>query len=192
MDTADGVKGFLSNRNLAAQNVTSLNISYPFQYKSYSLFASLNGYYSKYSATYGAGRDLNVDVWAANIFVQNSLNLGKGWNVELSGFYTTPSIWQGSLKSASMWSADAGLQKSFANGKASVKASVSDLFNSLKWKATSDFAGQKTWVSGKQETRQAKVSFTWRFGNKGLKAARQMQSGSEEESRRVQSSSLGH
>ncbi|HEX2533513.1 MAG TPA: TonB-dependent receptor [Chitinophagaceae bacterium] len=192
VDTADGVKGFLSNRNLTAQNIANLNISYPFQYKSYSLFGSLNGYYSKYSASYGAGRDLNEDVWAANIFVQNSLNLGKGWNAELSGFYTTPSIWQGSLKSASMWSADAGLQKSFLNGKASVKASVSDLFNSLKWKATSDFAGQKSRVSGKQETRQAKVSFTWRFGNKDIKAARQMQSGSEEESKRVQSSNLGH
>ncbi len=192
VDTADGVKGYLSNRNLAAQDITSLTVSYPFQYKQYSLFANVNSYYSKYSASYGAGRDLNLDQYGATVFLQNSMRFGKGWTGELSIFYTTPSIWQGSMKAASMWSADAGVQKQLLQGKANVKVAVSDLFNTLKWSANSDFAGQKIWVSGKQETRQFKVSFTYRFGNSQVKASRQLQSGTEEENKRVQSNGLGH
>ncbi|RAJ75703.1 outer membrane receptor protein involved in Fe transport [Chitinophaga dinghuensis] len=192
VDTADGVKGYLSNRNLAAQDITSLNISYPFQYKQYSLFANVNSYYSKYSASYGEGRDLRLDQYGANIFLQNSMRFGKGWTGEASVFYTTPSIWQGSMKAAAMWSADAGVQKQLLQGKATVKLAVSDLFNTLKWSANSDFAGQKIWVSGKQETRQFKVSFTYRFGNSQVKAAKQVQSGTEEENKRVQSNGLGN
>ncbi|MBV8255149.1 MAG: TonB-dependent receptor [Chitinophaga sp.] len=192
VDTADGVKGYLSNRNLASQDITNISISCPFQYKSYSLFANVNSYYSKYKASYGAGRDLNLEVYGANVFLQNSIRFGKGWNGEVSIFYTTPSIWQGSMKAASIWSADAGLQKQLLQGKATVKVSVNDLFNTMKWSAHSDFAGQRIWASGKQETRQFKVSFTYRFGNSQVKASKQVQSGTEEESKRVQSNGLGH
>ncbi len=190
VDTADGTKGFLSNRNLATQNITSLNISYPFQYKAYSLFVNVNGYHSKFKANYGKDRSVDMKVWAANIFLQNSVRFGKGWNAELSGFYTTPSIWQGSMRSSSIWSADIGLQKQVIKGKGTIKASVSDVFNSLKWTASSDFAGQKIYVSGKQESRQFKLSFQYRFGNASNKSNRQNSGGSEEESRRVQSAGL--
>lgn len=191
VDTADGVKGFLSNRNLATQNITNLNLSYPFQYKAYSLFVNVNGYHSKFRANYGERRSVNMKVWAANIFIQNSIKFGKGWNAELSGFYTTPTIWQGSMKASQIWSADIGLQKQIIRGKGIIKASVSDVFNMLKWSATSNFAGQQIQVSGKQETRQFKLSFQFRFGNGNNKPVKTSANGSEEESKRVQSAGLG-
>ncbi len=192
IDTAAGLKGFLSNRNLGAQDITNLNINYSFQYKAYSLFANMNGYHSKYKASYGAGRDIDLGIWAANIYIQNSLRLSSTWSAELSGFYTTPSIWQGSMKSASMWSADAGVQKKAMQGRATIKVSVSDLFNSLDWSTYSNFSGQKVWASGKQETRQLKLSFTYRFGNVQAKNTQHIKSSAEEESKRVQTSGLGN
>ena len=187
VDTAQGMRGVLVNRNLASQDITNLNVSFPFQYKNYSLFTNVNAYYSNYKANYGAGRNINLDVWAVNFFAQNSFRFGKGWTAEVSGFYTSPTIWQGSLKTSFIWSADAGLQKQVLNGKGSLKASVSDVFNTLEWSANSDFSGQKVWVSGKQETRQFKLAFTYRFGNNKIKEARQLQTGADEESKRVQS-----
>ncbi|RFS21326.1 TonB-dependent receptor [Chitinophaga silvatica] len=192
VDTAYGTKGYLSNRNLAAQDITNLNISFPFQYKNYSLFANVNAYYSKYQASYGIGRELNLDVYGANIFLQNNLRFGKGWTGELSAFYTTPSIWQGSMKADAIWSADAGLQKLLLKGNATVKVSVSDIFNTSKWSASSEFAGQRINVTGKQETRQFKLSFTYRFGNSQVKAAKQIQSGTDEERKRVESSGMSN
>ena len=192
VDTASGTKGFLSKRNLSMQNLVNLNISFPFQYKAYSLYVNLNSYYTQFRASYGEDRSINLNRWASNIMLQNTIRLGKGWNAELSGFYTTPSIWQGSMKAEAIWSMDAGFQKQVMKGKMSIRASVSDLFNTLKFKAQSDFAGQQIWVMGKQETRQFKLSLSYRFGNNKLKTVRQNQGGAEDENKRVQSSGLGN
>ena len=96
------------------------------------------------------------------------------------------------MKAEAIWSMDAGLQKQVMKGKMSIRASVSDLFNTFKFKAQSDFAGQQIWVMGKQETRQFKLSLSYRFGNNKLKTVRQNQGGAEDENKRVQSSGLGN
>ena len=128
-----------------------------------------------------------------NVYAQNSYRFGKGWSAEVSGFFSSPSIWQGTLKTASMWSADAGVQKQILKGKATIKASVSDLFKTMKWSATSNFAGQDVAVAGRSDSRQFKLNFTYRFGNKNVKASRQHKTGLEDETNRVQSSGgLGH
>ena len=74
-------------------------------------------------------------------------------------------------------------------GKATLKASVSDVFNTQRFRATSDFAGQVMKFSFRQESRQLKLSLNVRFGNNGVKPARQRTSGAEEELKRVQQSS---
>ncbi|RYG02469.1 MAG: hypothetical protein EOO07_32935, partial [Chitinophagaceae bacterium] len=101
-----------------------------------------------------------------NLFAQNSYRFAKGWSAEVSGFYSSPSIWQGTLKSASIWSADAGLQRQILNGNGTIKASVSDVFRTLNWSAYSHFAGQDVDVAGRHESRQFKLNFSYRFGNR--------------------------
>lgn len=188
VDTVQGTKGVLINKNLASQNITSLAVSYPFQYKQYSLFANINVHYSTYKADYGQGRNLALDVWAFHFYAQNTFRFGDGWTAELSGFYASPSIWQGTLRTTAIWSADAGLQKQLPGKKFTIKASVSDLFKTLQWTATSNFVGQQVVAAGRPDSRQFKLSLTYRFGNSGVKAARQLATGTEDESKRVQGS----
>jgi len=69
-----------------------------------------------------------------------------------------------------------------------LKVSVSDIFQSLRWKGTSNFAGQLLEFKGFPESRQLRTSFTWRFGSNTVKAARQRKLGTEEEINRTQSS----
>jgi len=185
VDTTDGAKAYITKKNLATQDITSLNISYPFQFHWYSMFANLNAYYSKFNADFGAGRTIDLDVYALNFYAQNSFRLGKGWTAELSGWYTTPSIWQGTFKTKQLWSVDGGIQKSLFKGKGNIKASVSDIFNSFHWNATSNFAGQYLNAKGGFESRQLKLYFTYRFGNTQVKAARQHKTGADEENQRV-------
>ncbi len=186
VDTAERSKAFLSKKNLATQDIVSLNVSYFFQKKWYTAFANVNTYYSHYKADFGGGnRNINLDVVAATFYMQNSFNLGKGYTAELSGFYVTPSIWQGTFKSKGLWTADAGLQKVVFKGKANVKASVSDIFHTFHWKGISDFAGQRLVAQGHWEATQFKLNFTYRFGNNKVKAARQRNTSIEDESKRV-------
>jgi iron complex outermembrane recepter protein len=184
-DTTEKTKSFLSKRNLATQDVISFNMSYPFQYKSFSVFANMNANYSHYVADFGTGRKVDLDAFGYTFYAQNSLKFAKTWTAELSGFYNAPTIYQGSFKANALWSVDAGLQKQLLNNKINIKASVSDLFNSLKFKGTTEFAGQKSEFSSKWESQQFKLSLTYRFGNNGVKAARQRNTGAEEETKRV-------
>ena len=188
IDTAEKSKAFISKKNLATQDITSLTISYPFQYKSYSLFTNISSNYSIYNADFGNGRKVDLDAFGFNFFAQNSLKFGKkkNWTGEISGFYNAPTIYQGSFKGKAFYSVDAGLQKQVLNGKATIKASVSDVFRTMRFRATSDFAGQTTRVAARWESRQFKLNFNLRFGNNGVKPARQRSGGAEDELKRTQ------
>ncbi|THU42051.1 TonB-dependent receptor [Niastella caeni] len=191
VDVTEKSKAFITQKNLATQDIVSLNISYPFMYKWYSIFGNLNAYYSKYKADLGVDRKVNLDVFAFNFYAQQSFRLGKGYTAEMSGFYTSPSIWQGTIKSSKIWSIDGGVQKTVLKGNGTVKASVSDIFRTFKWKGTSNFAGQQTLASGNWESRQLKLNFTYRFGNSQVKAARQRKTSLEEENKRAADSGGG-
>jgi len=191
VDTTDRSKAFLTKKNLATQDITSLNISYPLQLQWYSLFANLNTYYSMYKANFGAGRMVNLNVFAMNIFAQQSARLGKGWTAEVSGFYSSPSIWQGTFKTHAIGNIDGGIQKTVLQKKGTIKVSVSDIFNTLHFTAVSDFAGQYLRATGGSESRQLKVYFTYKFGNTQVKTARQRKTGSDEEGKRVGSQGGG-
>lgn len=191
-DTTEKSKAFLTKKNLATQNIVSLNVSYPLSVKWYSLFTNVNSYYSSYKADFGGGnRKVNLDVVAVNIYAQNSFKLGKGFTGELTGFFNSPTIWQGIFKSKAMYAVDAGLQKTLLKGKATVKTSVSDIFHTMKWSGTSNFSGQVSTASGRWESRQFKLNFSYRFGNNQVKASRQRKTSIEEENKRTQGSGNG-
>lgn len=185
IDTTEKSKSFMTRKNLATQDIASINISYPLQLGWYSAFANLNTYYSHYKADFGQGRTIDLDVYAYNFYMQNTAKLGKGWTGEVGGWYSSPSIWQGTFKSKAMWAVEAGFQKSMIEGKGNLKVSVSDIFKTMKWGGTSNFAGQQIASSGGWESRQFKVNFTYRFGNAQVKAARQRKTSLEDESQRV-------
>ncbi len=188
VDTLEKTKAFLTKKNLATQNIVSLNISYPFTYKNYSFFGNLNTYYLHYVADFGGGnRAINLDVFSYNFFMQNSLKFGKkkNWTGELSGFYNAPSLWQGTFKSKSIYSVDAGVQKTLFKGQGNLKVGVTDIFHTQRFKGVSNFAGQYLVASGIGESRQLRVNLTYRFGSNQIKASRNRKTGTDDESKRV-------
>jgi iron complex outermembrane receptor protein len=185
IDVVEVSKAFISKRNLATQDVVSLNISYPFQYKSYSLFANMSTNYSHYKADYGAGKIVDLNAFGFNMFAQNSLKFAKTWTAELTAFYNAPTVYQGSFKAKSMKSVDLGIQKQILKGQGTLKASVSDVFKTLKFRGEMAFGGQETKLTQNFESRQFKLNFAYRFGSNQVKAARQRKTGAEDESNRA-------
>jgi hypothetical protein len=186
-DTVDKTKGFLTKKNLATQDIVALNISYPYQYKWYSFFATMNANYSHYVADFGGGnRKVNQNVFAVTFYMQNSFKFGKGWTGELSGLYLSPSVWQGVFKTGNMGFVDIGLQKTVLKGKGTVKLAVSDVFKTMKWSGTSDFSGVNSTFKGHGEQQQVKLNFNFRFGSNQVKGSRQRQSGIEDEKKRAE------
>jgi hypothetical protein len=187
-DTINKTQGFLMKKNLATQDVASLNISYPFQYKWYSFFATMNSSYSIYKADFGGGdRKVNQKVFAMTYYMQNSFDLGKGWKAELSGLYISPSVWQGVIKSEAMGFLDAGFTKTVLKGMGTIRAVWSDFLGTMKWAGRTNFAGVNSAFNGHGELRQVKLNFSYRFGSNTVKAARQRNTGIEDENKRANS-----
>ena len=190
-DTAELSKAYLTKKNLANQDIVSLTVSYPFQYKWYSVFTNVNTYYSHYKANFGTGRTVDLDVYSVSLYQQHTLSFKKGWTGQVSGFYNSPSIWQGTFKSRKIYGIDAGVLKTVMKGKGTLKASVSDIFHTIKFSGVSNFAGQYLHVAGGSDSRQFKLNFTYRFGSNQVKAARQRKTGLDEENNRVGSQGGG-
>lgn len=188
IDTTERSKSFVSKKNLAKQDVISLNVSYPIMYKAFSSFINLNTNYSMYNANLGAGRVIDINAFALGIFAQNSYKFGKAkaWTAEMTAMFNAPTVMMGTFKTKAMGGIDLGMQKQVMKGKATVKASVSDVFRTMRFKGSTDFAGQKTYINSNWESRQFKLSLNWRFGNSQVKAAKQKSTGAEDENKRVQ------
>ena len=184
-DTTEISKQVNERENLASQDVVSMTVSYPFQYKWYTLYASATGSRIMNRADLGPGRGIDLSIFNTSIYSQHSFRLGGGWTGQLTQFYTSPTILQATLRNHSIWSLDAGLQKTILGGDGSFRISVTDIFHTLNWSITSDFAGQSIRTTGGIESRQLKIYFSYRFGNKQLKAAHRHSNGDEEETKRA-------
>ena len=186
IDTFEKSKAFITKKNLATQDVFSLNVSYPFMYKSYSAFGNANVNYSHYEADFGPGRIVDVDALSYNIYMQHSIKFAKVYTAEVSGWYNGPGIWGGTFENEALWSLDAGLMRTLWEGRANIKISVSDIFQTIRFTAVNNFAGQHMRVYGGPDSRQFKINFSYRFGSNQVKSARQRNTGLEEESKRTE------
>jgi len=187
-DTTDRSKTIVTEVNLANQYITGLTITYPFHYKWYSLFANVNGHYALYKSNFGGpGRIVDLNIFNTTIYTQHVFRMGSGWTANITEYYGGPNIWTATLISRHQSSIDCGLQKTLFNGNGTIRASVSDIFNTMPYSASSNFAGQYLVASGGYESRQLKLYFTYRFGNKQVKAASRHVTGAEDENKRVNS-----
>ena len=185
IDTIETSKSFLSKQNLATQDVVSLNISYPFQYKAYSLFANISSNYSMYEADIN-GKRIDLNAFGGTAYVQNSLRFAKTWTAEITGVFVAPTVMMGTFETKAMGGVDLGLQKQIFKGNGTIKLSGTDIFQTFRFKGSSDFAGQRTDVLARWESRQFKANFTWRFGSTTVKAAKQKTLGADDENKRAQ------
>ncbi|MET0392632.1 MAG: TonB-dependent receptor, partial [Chitinophagaceae bacterium] len=168
---SEGSRAFITNENIATQDIVSLNVSMPVQYKWYSLFFNINSYYSKFKGQ-SVGYNVDVDVFSFNLYAQQTFKLGKKTTAELSGFYTAPSIWQGAFETKALGSMDVGLLRTILNGKGSIKASFTDVFKTLRFYSTNNTTGQIVRANGAWESQQIRINFNYRFGSNQVKAAR--------------------
>ncbi len=87
-------RNFITTRNLSRQDVVSLGVSYPFSVaKWWNVYANLTAYHSNNRADFGLGRTIDLTANVLNIYSQHAFSLPNKWNIEVSGYYTSPSIW---------------------------------------------------------------------------------------------------
>jgi len=181
----NGVNTFITRDNLAKQNNYSLNINAPFTItKWWSMNNNVTAFYLGFKTN---TTKLNLDngQFAGNGNSINTFILSKTVKMEGTFNYQSP-LTYGLFHIRSQYGLDAGISKSFAEKRANLKFSVSDVFNTRKQNLTVRQGNINFDVFQKNETRVARLTFTYNFGNSKIQARRH-QSGADDEKSRVKS-----
>lgn len=147
----------------------------------WTLTNTINTMYCQYNTP---DPDQNRGMVTTNISSQHTFLLPQGFRAELFGSYTSPMI-IGAYRIRSVFTMDAGLTKSVLKNQGSIAFSVSDIFNTNLSRFDVKGAGVSSWNRNKIESRFLKLGFTWKFGNKNVKAGASRKTGIDAESRRM-------
>ena len=128
--------------------------------------------------------DARATTYQANI--TNQFTLPKKFSLELSGWYRSGFI-EGQLAGKPMGAVSFGIQKKMLNDKATLKLNVNDIFWTQKFRGNFIFNDIDVQIVNRWESRTARVTFTYRFGNNKVTSARQRQTGLEDEKGRIKS-----
>lgn len=180
----EGNKSFIIWQNAGDAQGYTLTAGWPMTLrKGWQLQTTLLGYYNAFQLDY-EGQAVQITNWAGRINANNAFTLGQGWTAELTGWLKTPAV-QVLDRSPWLGSVDTGVQKTMSP-VLKLKLSVQDIFHSNRYLSQMDVPGKFSSNAGfRLDTRVALLNVTYSFGNQQVKAARQRQTGSEEENRRA-------
>ncbi len=186
IDTTDKNRIFRTVKNLASHDIYNINISAPFSItKWWNVFLNANAFHSKYKADFGTGKTIDLSINAYTLYGQQTFTIKPGFTFELSGFYNSPNIFSGTFKNKALGTLDAGIQKSLFKKRGNLKVSYTDIFETVRYSAISDYGGAYLHLKLRGESTQLKVNFTYRFGSATVKAARQRKMGLDDENNRI-------
>ncbi|QBA64784.1 TonB-dependent receptor domain-containing protein [Muriicola soli] len=183
---ADGAsRNFLTTLNVADQEIVNFGISYPKNIKDWwNVYFSLNAYISNYKAN--SPEFLPVKQETLSFYIQNTFSLPKGLRMEVSGWYSSPSVWGGTYQTASLGSLNLAFQKKFFQDRLTGRLSFNDILYTIPWRGTTQFGDLFIDGSGGSDSRQVAFSLTYDFGRKEIKKARSRKTGLEDEKGRIQ------
>jgi len=178
-------QNFINVRNVANQRIINLGISYPSKFTNWwSYYISVNAFRSIFEAT---NPDfVGVSQNSLSFYAQNTFNLPNGYRFEVSGWYSSPSIWGGTYRTNSLGSLNLAIQKKFFNDKLNVRLGVDDVLFTSPWSGTTQFGDLFIDGSGGSDSRQFKINLTYNFGSNEVKKARKRSTGLEDEKNRIE------
>ncbi|GAA4275386.1 outer membrane beta-barrel family protein [Aquimarina mytili] len=175
-------RNFINTRNVANQEVINLSISYPKKINNWwNIYMSGYIYYSDFKPTDSSF--IAVDQTTYGGYAQSTFTLSKGLTFELSGWYSSPSIWGGTYATESLGSLNIGIQKKWDNW--TVKLTGNDILYTIPWRGTTQFGNLFIDGSGGSDSRTVQFYISHSFGNKDVKAKKQKKSGLQDEQDRI-------
>ena len=171
---------WVTTENLAKQEVWSVNLNLPVKVAAYwNTTTNIDAFYMGFEGPLN-GNHLKQGQFAWQLRSNHTFTLLPTLTAEASVNYRSALIYSVYFI-GSQWSVDAGLNKSFYNKKANLKFSVSDIFDTRLQNVRTRYNNMNAVIHQKNETRVARLTFSYSFGN--LKNGARRETQSEEKSR---------
>ena len=113
--------------------------------------------------------------------------ISKTVSAEISGNYESPNFY-GINQLKANYSVNAAIGKQLFNKMGSIKLNVSDIFNTKRDRAQTNYENIDLTATDKRESQVARLVFTYRFGKTSIKGTPAHNPGTEEEQKRTKSS----
>ncbi|WP_435415801.1 TonB-dependent receptor domain-containing protein [Polaribacter aestuariivivens] len=177
-------QNFINVRNVANQRVINLGVSYPSKFTNWwSYYISINASRNIFEAT---NPDfVGISQNTLSFYAQNTFKLPNDYRFEISGWFSSPSIWGGTYRTNSLGSLNLAVQKKFLDDKLNVRIGVDDVLFTSPWSGTTQFGDLFIDGSGGSDSRQFKINLTYNFGRNEIKKARNRDTGLEDEKDRI-------
>jgi hypothetical protein len=170
--------------NLQSSDYFGLSISTPIRItKWWNMINNGNIYFEKFHGSF-SGTALNNGKPAADIRTNNTFTFKKGWTAELNASLNTGGQY-GFMVLDPQWGISTGVQKTVLKNKGTLRFNITDIFWTNLPKAVITYNNYVEKWHAYRETRVANISFSYRFGNNKVQAARRRATASEEERQRA-------
>ncbi|MBS1563259.1 MAG: TonB-dependent receptor, partial [Bacteroidetes bacterium] len=175
---------YTTPENLASYENIAIELNFPIELgKKISGYAGNQAVYNHYKASYlGAVYDRAKWNWLA--YWQVAYKPKPSWSVEISGYYTTQLLNEFIVVN-NMESLNLAIQKFLWKKKGRLSLNVSDVFFGQRTKGDVIYEQINVHFREWSDSRNIRLTFTYSFGNQQLKAARNRQTASDEETQRV-------
>lgn len=140
-------------------------------------------FYQKFIGSF-SGTNLSEGKPVIDARTTNSFTLKKGWTAEFNASLNTGGQY-GFMVLEPQWAIGVGVQKLVLKGKGTVRFNMSDIFWTNLPRAEVTYNNYIERWRAFRETRVANLTFTYRFGNNKVQAARRRTTASEEERQRA-------
>lgn len=177
-------RNFINVRNIADQQVINLGVSYPGKLTEWwSFYVSLNAYTSSYSAN--DDRFVETTQQTLSGYAQQTFALPRNVSLEVSGWYSSPSVWGGTYQTRSLGSLNLAAQKTFLDDELKLRLTVNDLLFTSPWEGTTRFDGLFIDGTGGNDSRSVGLNLSWNFGRSEIRKARDRETSGKEERGRM-------
>lgn len=148
---------------------------------------SFNGllYFIQNNVSFDTYRNLDLQQLAGRLSVTQSFQMPLKMKAEILFFYNSKRLSGANTFSRATSQVDIGVQKPLFKDKASVRLAVSDIYKGNQSRSTQNFPGFESSSYGYYESRQIRLSLSYKFSRGESKAQRVRNSALENESGRI-------
>ena len=177
-------RNYIMQRNIANQKIWNLGVSWPFKVnKWWNVYLSLNAYTSEYESENASFQPITQET--LSFYGQNNIDLPAEIQMEISGWFSSPSVWGGTYRTNSLGSLNLAFQKRFFNDALTTKLAFNDVLYTSPWSGDTQYGDLYIQGRGGSDSRNVVFSLSYNFGSQEIKKARNRKTGLEEESGRI-------
>jgi outer membrane receptor protein involved in Fe transport len=185
IDQDDAKKqSFVTKRNLATLRNYGFNLSIPVPVqKWWNVNANVNFFVNHYEGMF-LGGDLDLKIPVLNLNIQNRFTLPKDWSAEVSGWYVSKAV-QGLFVGDPLYAVNAGISKQLLDRRLTLRLNAQDIFWTQRFSGGQKYQNLDVNVSSLNDSRQVRMTASYRFGNQKVQQARRREGGANDEKNRI-------